>query len=333
MANSKPSFTSDGMGHYGESHEDGRAFVADGMEVKKFNEVPMSAMWTQRPGVNKEQYGANADDRESASVAHIYGQNIAAAESMTAAAAPWAWSPATLKPTADQELLNGINRFVISESVHQPLVGDRSAPGMTLGPYGQWFNRNETWAEEARPWVDYLSRSSYLLQQGHFAADIVYFYGEDSNLTAIFSDAAPDIPTGYAFDYINADGLTHELSVVDGRITTKSGMTYRVLGLDPYSVHMSLPALRAIHTLVEEGAVVAGPKPTDDPSLADDQAEFARLSEELFGDGTGTHSVGKGRVYAGQKLSDVLRARQIAPDFEHTKPAADTHLGVCTSKT
>ena len=73
-----------GMGHYGESHEGGRAFVADGMEVKKFNEVPMSAMWTQTPGVNKEQYGYNADDRESASVAHIYGQNLAAAESMTA---------------------------------------------------------------------------------------------------------------------------------------------------------------------------------------------------------------------------------------------------------
>ncbi len=146
-----------GMGHYGESHEGGRAFVADGMEVKKFNEVPMSAMWTQTPGVNKEQYGYNADDRESASVAHIYGQNLAAAESLTAAAAPWAWSPATLKPTADQELLNGINRFVIHESAHQPLVG--KAPGMTLGPFGQWFNRNETWAEEAGPWVNYIARS------------------------------------------------------------------------------------------------------------------------------------------------------------------------------
>jgi len=29
-----------------ESHESGRALVADGMEMKKFNEVPMSAMWT-----------------------------------------------------------------------------------------------------------------------------------------------------------------------------------------------------------------------------------------------------------------------------------------------
>ena len=79
-------------------------------------------------------------------------------------------------------------------------------------------------------------------------------------------------------------------------------MSYRVLGLDPYSRHMSLPVLRAIHKLVEEGAVVAGPKPTDDPSLADDQAEFQKLNEELFGDGTGVHKVGKGTVYAGQSL-------------------------------
>jgi hypothetical protein len=312
------------MGHYGESHESGRAFVADGMEVKKFNEVPMSAMWTQTPGVNKEQFGYNADDRESASVSHIYGQNLAAAESMTAAAAPWAWSPATLKPTADQEFLSGINRFVIHESAHQPLVG--KAPGMTLGPFGQWFNRNETWAEQASAWVDYLARTSFLLQQGHFGADVIYFYGEDSNLTAIFANKSPDVPAGYGFDYVNADALIHELSVDNGHITTKSGMSYRLLGLDPYSRHMSLPALRAIHKLVEDGAIVAGPKPTDDPSQADDQAEFQTLSTQLFGDGTGVHTVGKGTVYAGESLSDAFKALRVAPDFDYSKPESDARL-------
>jgi hypothetical protein len=315
-----------GMGHYGESHESGRAFVADGMEVKKFNEVPMSAMWTQTPGVNKEQYGYNADDRESASVSHIYGQNLAAAESMTAAAAPWGWSPATLKPTADQEFLNGINRFVIHESAHQPMVGKGTAPGLTLGPFGQWFNRNETWAEQAGPWINYLARTSFLLQQGHFGADLIYFYGEDSNLTAIFANKSPDILPGFGFDYVNADALIHELSVANGRITTKSGMNYRVLGLDAYSKHMSLPVLKAIHKLVEDGAVVAGGKPTDDPSEGDDQAEFAKLNTELFGDGSGEHKVGKGTVYAGQSLADVFAALHVAPDFDYTKPEADTRL-------
>ena len=313
-----------GMRHYGESHESGRAFVADGMEVKKFNEVPMSAMWTQHPGVNNIQYGYNADDRESASVAHIYGQNLAAAESLTAAAAPWAWSPATLKPTADQELLNGINRFVIHESAHQPLVD--KAPGLTLGPFGQWFNRNDTWAEYAGPWVDYLARSSYMLQQGHFAADLLYFYGEDSNLTAIFQGKAPDIPSGYPYDYINADALIHELSVVNGQIVTKSGMQYKVLALDPYSKHMSLPVLQAISMLVENGAVVAGQKPTDDPSLADDQNKFEKLSSQLFGDGVGVHKLGKGVVYAGQKLPEVFNALHMQPDFDYMKNNGDSDV-------
>lgn len=313
-----------GMGHYVESHESRRAFVADGMEVKKSAEIPMSAMWTQSPGVNKPQYGYNADDRESASVAHIYGQNLAAAESMTAAAAPWAWSPTTLKPTADQEFLNGINRIVIHESAHQPLVG--KAPGLTLGPFGQWFNRNDTWAEYAGPWISYLARTSYMLQQGRFAADLLYFYGEDSNLTAIFAQRAPEIPAGYAFDYVNADAIIHELSASDAQIATKSGMRYKVLGLDPYARHMSLPVLGAIYKLVESGAIVAGAKPTDDPSLADNQAEFERLSSALFGDGSGVHRVGKGTVYAGISLNDVLSSLKLMPDFEYSKTDKDSDV-------
>ena len=312
------------MGHYGESHESGRAFVADGMEVKKFNEVPMGAMWTQTPGVNHIQYGYNADDRESASVAHIYGQNLAAAESMTAAAAPFAWYPAVLKPTADQEFLNGINRIVVHESAHQPLVDKK--PVLTLGPFGQWFNRNETWAGQAGAWVTYLARTSYLLQQGRFGADLIYFYGEDSNLTAIFANKSPDVPAGYGFDYVNADALIHVLGVRNGRITTPGGVSYRLLGLDPYSQHMSLPVLRALHRLVEQGATVAGPMPVDDPSLADDHAEFLRLRSELFGDGTGIHHVGQGTVYAGSTPTQAFAAMRVAPDFDYSGDKATTHL-------
>ncbi len=315
-----------GMGHYGESHESGRAFIADGMEVKKLDDIPMGAMWTQSLNVNNEMYRYDADDRESASVAHIYGQNLAAAESMTASNDPWGWSPATLKPTADQEFLNGINRIVIHESAHQPLSGPGHEPGLTLGKYGQWFNRNETWAEEAGPWVDYLARTSYMLQQGRFAADLLYFYGEDSNLTALFVDKSPNVPAGYGFDYINADGLIHAVSMKNMQLATKSGMRYRVLALDPYSKHMSLPVLQAIRALVADGAVVAGSKPTDTPSLADDQVEFRRLSDELFGDGTGVHVVGKGKVYAGQDAAAVLKTLEVSPDFDYTKPESDTRI-------
>jgi hypothetical protein len=313
-----------GLGHYGESHEEGRAFIGDGMEVKRRNDVPMAAMWTQKPGVNEEQFGYDADIRESASVAHIYGQNLVAAESLTASSGAWAWSPETLKPTADKELAMGLNRFVIHTSVHQPLLD--KTPGIGLGPFGQWFTRNETWAEQAKVWTTYLARNSYLLQQGQFVADMVYFYGEDSNLTSLFLHKAPAIPEGYNFDYINADALVNALSFKDGQLRTPSGVTYRLLVLDPYTQHMSLRVLRKIRDLVDAGAVVAGPKPTDTPSLSDDKAEFAKIADDLWGGTPAGHSHGKGKVFGSGPLPLVLQSLGISPDFAYTKPDTDTEL-------
>ena len=315
-----------GMRRYSESHETGRAFIGDGMEVKRRADIPMSAMWTQLPGQDREQFGYNADIRESASVAHIYGQNLVAAESLTARLGPWAWSPETLKPTADKELAMGLNRFVIHTSVHQPLVD--KAPGLGLGPFGQWFTRNETWAEMARPWVTYLARSSYLLQQGRFVADVLYYYGEGSNLTAEFANKSPDVPAGYNFDYINADGLLQETSVTNGEIVTPSHMQYRVLALDPYSRHMSLPVLRKIRDLAMAGAVVAGPKPIDDPSLSDNAGEFHAIADQVWGAGAGEgeHACGKGMVYGGPVLAGTQAALKIPPDFAYSKPQPDTSL-------
>ena len=218
----------------------------------------------------------------------------------------------------------GLNRFVIHTSVHQPLV-DRP-PGLGLGPYGQWFTRNETWAEMAKPWVTYLARSSYMLQQGQFVADVLYYYGEGSNLTAEFAAKSPDVPAGYNFDYINADGLEDRTEVSRGEIVTPSGMHYRVLALDPYSQHMSLAVLRKIRQLVQAGATVAGPKPTGTPSLSDSDAEFHAIADQLWGSGTGEHAFGKGAVYGGPVLAQTQAALKTSADFEYTKPLTDTSL-------
>jgi len=43
--------------------------------------------------------------------------------------------------------------------------------------------------------------------------DIIYYYGEDSNITALFGHQLPDIPAGYDFDFINADALKNRLAV------------------------------------------------------------------------------------------------------------------------
>jgi hypothetical protein len=313
-----------GMGRYTESHEGGRAFIADGMEVKRSADIPMSATWTPGGFGRREEEGIDvrheADVRESASVAHIYGQNLVAAESLTAIGNTWAFAPERLKPTADFMLSNGLNRFVIHTSVHQPV--DDKIPGLGLGPFGQWFTRHETWAEQAKPWIDYLARSSYMLQQGRFAAGILYVYGQGSNITALFGTKLPPIPEGYNYDFLNAGAAPNVLSVEDGRITTETGMSYKILALDESTRFMTLPVLEKIEALVKAGAVIVGPKPVDTPSLNDDDAKFANLSDRLWPEGRGIEKTGNGKIYSGFTLEEVLSDLEVEPEFEYsaTKP-------------
>jgi hypothetical protein len=77
-----------------------------------------------------------------------------------------------------------VNRPVIHTSVHVPV--DDKQPGLSLFIFGQYFNRNESWAELAKPWVDYIARSSLLLQQGRNVADVAYFHGEEAPLTGLY---------------------------------------------------------------------------------------------------------------------------------------------------
>ena len=277
------------LGRYTESHEGGRAYVGDGMDLKRTAEVPMSAMWitaswlpmTPDGEVDRSTY--NADDKESASVAHIYGQNIAAAESMTApgqGGLAYSYHPGNLKFIADIELSNGINRFVIHESAHQP--DDDHVPGLSLGGIGQWFNRHETWAEMAGVWADYLARSSFMLQAGRNVADVLYYYGEDSNVTAQFARVPQTVP-GYQWDYCSPDALINHISFKDGRLVAGSGATYSVLFMDRNVDYMSLPVLRQIADLAKKGAWIGGPRPKHSASLSDDAAEFARLVDNIIG--------------------------------------------------
>jgi hypothetical protein len=98
-----------GMKRYTESHENGRIFLADGMDVKRKADIPMSAMWTpgSLAGGADEEVRSEADIREAASVAHIYGQNLVAAESMTSISNAFSWHPEKLKRTADLEMASG----------------------------------------------------------------------------------------------------------------------------------------------------------------------------------------------------------------------------------
>lgn len=43
-------------------------------------------------------------------------------------------------------------------------------------------------------WIDYLGRSSYMLQQGQNVADVLVYYGEDTNIGDLYVGELPNIP-------------------------------------------------------------------------------------------------------------------------------------------
>ncbi|MBB5699467.1 glycosyl hydrolase [Sphingomonas yantingensis] len=311
-----------GLKVYGEALEDWRPSLGDDLGMRRYADYPMAAMWSwSRRGAPRT--GLMGDMKGAASVAHVYGQNIAAAESMTSGFQPWQDSPADLKRVIDLEFAHGINRPVIHTSVHQPV--DDKQPGLALAPFiGQYFSRHESWACMARPWIDYIARSSLLLQQGRDVADIAWFIGEEAPVVAQYGLGVPKgLPSRHGFDFVNADALVDAMRVEGDEIVSTGGAQYRALYLGPESRPMTLPTLRRIAALAEAGATIVGMAPTASPSLADNPAAFAALVRQLWPGGREAR-VGRGRVIAAADAEAALEGAGLAADFEYrggdTKP-------------
>ena len=316
-----------GMGYYTEAQGDTPRAIGDGLAIKSRADIPTAEYWYRAFATAPGQPSLKADLREAASAAHVYGKPFAAAESLTVAAGsdPWAFSPAMLKPVIDEIFASGINRILLHESHHQPLL--REAPGLTLGFFGQFFNRNDTWAEHAGGWVKYLTRSSYLLQQGSFVADIAYFYGEERNLTEIYLDRFDhDVPDGYGYDYLNAEALLSMTPLPEGGAAAPSGLRYRVLFVPTAVRRYSLPVLRKLRELVAGGAVLVAARPLGGLGVQASDAEVKTLVDEMWGPdaaATGSRALGRGRIYMHSDLTGALEAEAISPDVAVREPCAE----------
>ena len=273
-----------GLTYYAEALEDHRPQLGDDLVMRSHADVPMGAMWVYEAGDGSPAPTYVADLKGASSVAHVHGKPFTGAESLSAFHRPWSYTPRRLKHVADLELALGVTRFCIHTSPHQPT--QVPPPGIGLSPYlGQTFIRTEPWAELAAPWIDYLARCSWLLNQGAPAVDVAVFVGEEGPLTALFGDDLDrTVPPGLDFDYVDLDALERRITVDDGVLVAGSAR-YRVLYLGGSSARMTLRALRRIAALADAGATVVGRRPTASPSLADEEVDHRALCDRLWGAG------------------------------------------------
>jgi hypothetical protein len=251
----------------------------------------------------------------------VYGKKIVAAESFTGGGYE---SPSTLKKIGDYWFAQGVNRLVFHTSAHQPLD---TKPGNTM--VGTHINRNITWAELAKPFMTYLARTSFMLQQGNFVADIAYLLNEGAPSTMPIwgQGLEPALPEGFDFDYINADALIKRMSIDPmGRLILPDSMSYAVLVL-PNTEQMTMSVLNKLHELVKNGATIIGRKPVKTPGLTGypfSDGKFKILTDDLWGDLDGIsrtrHPFGKGQVFWGTPLPSVLQLLVISKDLEYSRP-------------
>ncbi|MBN2762547.1 MAG: hypothetical protein JXR41_05620, partial [Bacteroidales bacterium] len=224
--------------------------------------------------------GQNIESRLAASAAHIYGKNTVYAESYTTLEAPYEYHPGNLKRVGDKSYTDGINQHILHVSIHQP--DDTKFPGISTW-FGIEFNRQNTWFSHSKSWVDYQRRCCYMLQQGKPSADVCFFIGEESPRMSGWVDE--NLSKGYDYDFINADAIENLLTVVNGRLTLPSGVSYSLLALPPLET-MRPALLKRIKVLVEQGANVLG-RPVDrSPSLANYPGcdkEVQSLALEIWG--------------------------------------------------
>ena len=269
----------------------------------------MSEFWVPSP--HRPADGDRFYVKQAASAAHIYGKTVVCAEGFTSIGPQWnevLWN--MQKPSFDHEACAGLNLVFWHTFTCSPK--EMGIPGQEYFA-GSHFNPQITWAKQAPAFVSYLNRCQFLLQQGKFVADVLYYYGNHvPNFARLKQDDPAKVLPQYDYDVINEEVLLDKLIVKEGRLVIPgdSGMSYRVLVLPAIKV-LSLEAARKVRALVQAGAVVIGPKPERTSGLQDG-AEFKSIVDGLWS----PLEKNNVSVWSDKTTKGVLKDLGVLPDVE-----------------
>jgi hypothetical protein len=258
--------------------------TTDWLQMLGANDIPMGEFWLR--GINSHR--VTEEERfyvkAPATAAHVYGKRWVAAEAFTSIGGHWEEDPWRMKPDADQAFLEGVNRVNLHTFSHSP--DEFGKPGIEYFA-GTHINPNITWWDQSHAWFDYLARCQYLLSQGLFVADVLYYNGDQVPNWVQMKHVDARLGRGYDYDVANTDVVLNRLSVRDGRLVLPDGMSYRVLVL-PEQKAMPVEVLTKLGELARAGATIIGPAPTEASGLTDYRARDAavqKLAGELWGQG------------------------------------------------
>ncbi|MBC8004156.1 MAG: glycoside hydrolase family 2, partial [Verrucomicrobia bacterium] len=201
----------------------------DALQVMGLGDFPQGEFWAMA-NTHRIKDDERLSVRQSACAAHTNGKRFVAAEGPTSIGPQWERSPKDLKGNIDRVFCSGVNRIVWHTFTSSPkefgLPGNEYFAGTHLNP-------NVTWWKQSVDFISYLNRSSYLLQQGLFVADVLYYYGDDVPNFVFLKEDLAELNIGHDWDKCSKDVILNRLSFDGEKIVLPDGMNYRVLMLAP----------------------------------------------------------------------------------------------------
>ena len=292
---------------------------ADLLKTSSRVDMAMAEFWV--PSAHRPTMDSRFLLRNAANANHIYGNNITMCESFTSLGPEWEETPFAMKSVADQAFCDGLNKICFHNFSQSPSLTAR--PGYVYVA-GTHYEPGVTWWDETPAFNTYLARCSYMLQQGKFVAGALIYQGDNVGHGEQRKKIPPTLGEGYDHDNCNSEVLLTRTSVQDGRIVLADGMSYRVLVL-PDGQPMPFDDLKKISALIEAGATVVGPPPTEMAGLvlnSGNQEQFNALVSRLWGGMDGTNvtqkQVGAGHIFWGQSARQALEGEGVPADFEQT---------------
>lgn len=233
----------------------------DSLRQARSSDVPAGEFWFHFP-INM--------CRLASSIGNVFGKRVVAAEAFTeappAAANPHNEVIADLKRRGDLMYSLGVNLFELHGTVHQPSDDPlrRMFFGRKGGQFGASFDRHHPDYTTFRPWIAYLGRAQYLLQQGRGVADVLYVQRGRSPEMPTWE---PEVPNGWKGDCIDPETFAE-----------KGRMTYRIV-VQPGTSPDELKALISRHCPQPDFAAYENNRPVrrDDVVFAHRTSDWAEI--------------------------------------------------------
>lgn len=232
----------------------------------------------------------------------------------------WQTGPYDIKSIGDRAFAEGMNRVVVHGASHNPK--GTGYPGIVYHA-GTHYNDKRVWWPKIKPFNEYLSRISFMAQEGSFYSDVLYYHGDQAPNIVRAKNQDFSVGAGYDYEVINTDILLRDLTVEDGKLVLPGVGRYHVMVLDPSDTINPL-VLDKIIELANQGGIILGKKPHEKPGLSFDEWSTEEIQTKITNHwttvGSQNHSkenLSSGKIIDGISALEALQLLDIKPDIAY----------------